>query len=138
MGVRVLNGVIGGEARGGVFPNQTLDLGGRRLTTGGRRHRRLADALVDGELGEQGEGMLDHVGLAVRSLFFHADAEGGVVSVVEVVGWRDHYGCCAEDGFPSTPEHRKRDGGGIARLGATELARVAKTVDAFQFPSPVS
>ena len=105
MGVHVLDGVIGGEARGGVFPNQPL--GGRLTSTTGRgRHRRLGDSLVCGELGEQGEGTLDLVGLAVRSLFSHVDAEGvGAVPVEVIVSWRGNYGCCAKDGFPSTPEH---------------------------------
>ena len=126
MCVHVLDGVIGREARSGVFPNQTV--GGRLTsTTEGGRHRRLGDSLVGGELGEQGEGALDLVGLAVRSLFFHVDAEGvGAVSVgreVEVVvGRRGNYGCCAEDGFPSTPEHP--DLGNLKWVGRDGRGRV--------------
>jgi len=95
----ILDGVIGGDVRGGVFPNQPF---GRRLADG---QRRCVDSLVDGEQGEQGEGALDHVHLAVWSLFFHVDAEGGVsVPVVDVCWWGDK-GCCAKNGLPGAPEH---------------------------------
>lgn len=106
MGVRVLDGVVGGEMRGGVFPNQAL---GVRLTGG---HRMLVDALINSGLGEQGEGARDHVGLAVWALFFHVDAERAVLGVLEVeICCGGHDGCCAEGGFPSAAEHGSRKSG---------------------------
>ena len=100
LGVRILDGAVGGEVRGGVFPNQPLE---RRLRSG---HRVLVDSLINSELGEQREGALDHVGLAVRALFFHVESERGILGILHVEICRgSHDGCCAEDGFPSAPEH---------------------------------
>ena len=66
----------------------------------------LVDSLINSELGEQREGALDHVGLAVRSLFFHVESECGILGILQVEICRGgHDGCCAEDGFPSAPEH---------------------------------
>ena len=44
--MRILDGVIGGEVRGGVFPNQAL---GRRLSGG---HRKLVDSIINGRFRE--------------------------------------------------------------------------------------
>ena len=98
--MRVLDGVVGSEVRGGVFPNQAL---GRRLSGG---HRKLVDSIINGGFRDQGEGALDDVGLAIWSLFSHVDGESviSVVCGVEIC-WGDHDGHCAKDGFPCAGVH---------------------------------
>ena len=119
LGVRVLDGVVGDEVRGGVFPDQAL---GGRLTAG---HGKLVDSPIDVKFREQREGTLDHVGLAVWSLFFHVEAERGISAIGKIEICRGgHDGSCAKDGFPSAPEHAGTEccgkwvggeGGSIAR-----------------------
>ncbi len=100
LGVRVLDGVVGGEVRGRVFPSQAL---GGQLTLG---HRKLVDSLINDRFREQGEGALDDVGLAVWSLFLHVDAECWIFVIYEVeICWRNRDGYHAKDGFPSAPVH---------------------------------
>ena len=103
LGVRIFDGVVGGEVRRAVFPNRPLG-GGQ---TGGRCE--LVDPLFDSGLGDQGEGTLGHASLAVWTLLFHVDTEG-MASVARRVAeveirCRDNDGRCAEDWFPSAPEH---------------------------------
>ena len=104
--MRILDGVIGGEMGRGVFPDEAL---GGRLAGGCCE---LVYPLFDGRLGEQREGVLDHVSLAVWTFLPHVDAEGGISLVcgmpeIEIRG-RDGDDCCAEEWFPSAPEHPTR------------------------------
>ena len=124
LGVRIFDRVVGGEVRRAVFPNHSLG-GGQ---TGGRR--KLVDPLFDGRLGDQREGTLGHAKLAVWTLLLNVNAEG-VTSVACCVAeveirCRDDDGGCAEDWFPSAPEHPGM--GSLRSLGEVSEGRRSRTI----------
>ena len=103
LGVRILDRVIGGDLRCGVFPDHTV----RGRETGERR--RPVNSLVDGRLGEQRECAFDHEGLAVWSFLFYIDGKRGSFAALRIpviyICWRGNDDYSAKDGLPSTPEH---------------------------------